>query len=59
MSKSLDIPWSRVKAIIEKKKKEYGAEKPGPYSIHSDRARRTLMREATKTPLEGVTSFRG
>src|SRR4029434_3851052 len=52
MSKALNIPWNSVKSII-KKWKEYGtcvnlARAGRPHKL-SDRARRRLVREATKT----------
>src|SRR4029434_3119067 len=54
MSKALNIPWSSVKSII-KKWKEYGTcvnllRAGRPHKL-SDRARRRLVREATKTPM--------
>src|SRR4029434_1109475 len=54
MSKALNIPWNSVKSII-KKWKEYGtcvnlARAGRPHNL-SDRARRRLVREATKTPM--------
>src|SRR4029434_4843941 len=54
MSKALNIPWNSVKSII-KKWKEYGTcvnlPRAGcPHKL-SDRARRRLVREATKTPM--------
>ena len=54
MSKALNIPWNSVKSII-KKWKEYGtcvnlARAGRPHKL-SDRARRRLVREATKTPM--------
>ena len=54
MSKALNIPWSSVKSII-KKWKEYGTcvnlPRAGRPHKLSDRARRRLVREATKTPM--------
>ena len=54
MSKALNIPWSSVKSII-KKWKEYGTCVNLPRAGHphklSDRARRTPVKEATKTPM--------
>src|SRR4029434_6380345 len=54
MTKALNIPWNSVKSII-KKWKEYGTSvnlpRAGcPHKL-SDRARRRLVREATKTPM--------
>ena len=53
MSKALNIPWNSLKSFI-KKLKEYGTcvnlPRAGcPHKL-SDRARRRLVREATKTP---------
>ena len=54
MSKALNIPWNSVKSII-KKWKEYGTcvnlPRAGRPHKLSDRARRRLVREATKTPM--------
>ena len=54
MSKALNIPWNSVKFII-KKWKEYGTcvnlPRAGRPHKLSDRARRRLVREATKTPM--------
>src|SRR4029434_3466312 len=54
MSKALNIPWNSVKSII-KKWKEYGTcvnlPRTGRPHKLSDRARRRLVREATKTPM--------
>src|SRR4029434_5129037 len=57
MSKALNIPWNSVKCII-KKCKEYGtfvnlARAGRPHKL-SDRARRRLVREATKTPVTSL-----
>ena len=54
MSKALNIPWNSVKSII-KKWKVYStcvnlARAGRPHKL-SDRARRRLVREATKTPM--------
>ena len=55
ISKALNIPWSTVKTII-KKCKAYGTTKTLPRSGRpsklDDQARRRLMREATKNPME-------
>lgn len=61
ISNSLDIPQSSVKSII-KKWKEYGTclnlPRAGrPYKLR-DRARRRLMREATKTPTTTLKEFK-
>ena len=54
ISKALNIPWSTVKTII-KKWKVYGTTKTLPRSGRpsklDDRARRRLIREATKRPM--------
>src|SRR4029434_8392040 len=54
MSKALNIPWNSVKSII-KKWKEYGTcvnlPRAGRPHKLSDRARRRLVIEATKTPM--------
>src|SRR4029434_7923429 len=54
MSKALNILWNSVKSII-KKWKEYGTcvnlPRAGRLPKLSDRARRRLVREATKTPM--------
>src|SRR4029434_5087862 len=54
MSKALNIPWNSVKSII-KKWKEYGTcvnlPRAGRPQKLSDRARRRLVRAATKTPM--------
>ena len=60
MSKALNIPWNSVKSII-KKWKEYGTcvnlPRVGRPHKLSDRARRRLVREATKTRMTTLKEF--
>src|SRR4029434_6551795 len=51
MSKALNIPWSSVQTILKKWKECVNLPRAGRPHKLSDRARRRLVREATKTPM--------
>ena len=51
MSKALNIPWSSVQTILKKWKECVNLPRAGRPHKLSDRARRRLVREATKTPI--------
>ncbi|KAF7651086.1 hypothetical protein LDENG_00116390 [Lucifuga dentata] len=62
ISKSVNIPWSSVKSIIKKWKAcgtTVNLPRAGRAPKLSDRARRRLVREATKTPMTTLKELQG